>query len=95
MIIIIDNKSLEFKINSTPTSPERTALCDFKIMAEKLAVKHLQEVYIMKELTDEIVNQLNDFDYYFVSASNGWKECFRGFFIKKNVANIKSILIQQ
>ena len=91
---LINQTGLEELINSTPTGPERNALCDFNIMAQTIG-KEVSSVFIPTAVTDEIVNSLNDSDYYYVITSGGYKETWKGFNIKRNPTRIHSILIEQ
>lgn len=91
---LIDQNELEQKIEATPTGPERNALCDFNIMAQKIG-KEVSSVFIPTIITDEIINGLNDSDYYYIITSGGYKESKKGFSIKRNPSSIHSILIEQ
>lgn len=94
MNIVINQKELEIKINSTPTGPERNALCDLNILAQKNGKMH-SVVFIPTSITDEIVNGLNDSEYYYVVTSGGYRETWKGFAIKNNPTRIQLILIEQ
>ena len=91
---IINQTELEEKINSTPTGPDRNALCDFSIMLQTMGKEIASPVFVPTLLTDEILNGLNDSDYYYVVTSGGYKECKKGFNIKRSPASIHSILIE-
>jgi len=94
MNILINQSELEIKINSTPSGPERNALCDFNIMAQKNG-QILPSVFIPTTITDEIVEGLNDSEYYYVITIGGYRESWKGFNIKRDPTRIHSILIEQ
>lgn len=94
IIRLINQTELENKINSTPTGPERNALCEFNIMVQSMG-KEVSSVFIPTIITDEIINGLNDSEYYYVVTSGGYKESRKGFNIKRNPTSIHSILIEQ
>ena len=93
MNIVINQKDLEIKINSTPTGPERNALCDLNILAQNGKMHPV--VFIPTSITNEIVNGLDDSEYYYVITSGGYRETWKGFAIKNNPTRIQTILIEQ
>jgi len=91
---IINQSELEQKIEATPTGPERNALCDFNIMLQKMG-KEVPAVFVPTIATEELINSLNDMDYYYVVTSGGYRESWKGFAIKNNPTRIQSILIEK
>lgn len=91
---IIDQTELEKKIEATPTGPERNALCDFNIRAQSMG-KEASSVFVPTIVTDDLVKSLDDMDYYYVVTSGGYRESWKGFYIKNNPTRIQSILIEQ